>query len=123
MQSLKEILVVDDEAGIRFLLADALSDVGFKVTLARDGQESLEKMENRRFDLLVTDIEMPRVDGIELLRRMKKDGRQEKVIVMTGKSGETGLVEAEVQPVFTRLRKPFPMRMFLEVVTSALTRA
>jgi len=122
MARAKKILVADDEAGIRNLLFDALSSEGFNVSLAKDGQDSLDQMENRRFDLLITDINMPCVDGIELLKRMKKAGRKERVIIMTGNQVNHELLEGDIPPVFTQLNKPFPMNILLEVVLSALSR-
>ncbi len=117
----KEIMVVDDEAGIRRLLFDVLSNEGFKVSLAKDGQDSLNQMKNRRFDLLITDINMPRVDGIELLKKMKRAGRKERVIIMTGRSSmDHKHLGKEIPPVFTKLYKPFHMNNFLEVVFLAL---
>ena len=116
-------MVVDDEAGIRSLLFDALSSEGFNVTLAKDGIESLNQMKNRRFDLLITDINMPRLDGIGLLKRMKKAGRKEKVIIMTGNSENHSRLGQDIPPVFTLLYKPFPIHSFLEVVESALMKS
>ena len=88
MAALKEILVADDEAGIRALLFDVLSKEGFRVTLAKDGKETLDQMKKRRFDLIITDIDMPRLDGIDLLKKMKEKGRREKVIIMSGMGPE-----------------------------------
>ena len=120
MARLKKILVVDDEAGIRNLLFDVLSDQGFNVALAKNGQESLEQMENCRFDLIITDISMPRVNGIELLRRMKEAGRKERIIIMTGKPLSERVLDGDIPPVITQLRKPFHITNFLDVVSSAL---
>ncbi|MBW1861425.1 MAG: response regulator [Deltaproteobacteria bacterium] len=122
MAKLKKILVVDDEVGIRKLLFDALSSEGFTVTLAKDGQDSLDQMQNRRFDLLITDINMPRLDGIGLLKKMKATGRKEKVIVMTGNTANRSLIVGDMPPVFTLLEKPFQINNFLDVVASAFTR-
>ena len=122
MTRLKKILVVDDEVGIRNLLFDALSSEGFKVTLAKDGMDSLAQLRKRRFDLLITDINMPRLDGIELLRKMKEAGRKERVIIMTGKPVDRSLLVEGIPPVFTQLEKPFHMNNFLAAVTSALAR-
>ena len=119
MAKLRKILVVDDDAGIRNNLSDVLSDRGFKVTVARDGEESLKQMKTRRFDLLITDINMPRMDGLELLRRMKKAGRKERIIVMTGKPAGYKNRKGDIPPVFSQLRKPFRMKKFLDVVASA----
>ena len=107
MARFKKIMVVDDEPGIRNLLSDALAGEGFMVTLAKDGQDSLKQMRNRRFDLLITDINMPRLDGIGLLRKMKRAGRKEKVIIMTGEPLDHLSIEKEIPPVLTQLKKPF----------------
>ena len=116
----KKIMVVDDEVGIRELLFDVLSKEGFAVTLAKDGQDSLQQMRRRRFDLVITDIDMPRVNGIELLRRMKRAGRKEKIIIMSGNTLNQEDIKREILPVITQLDKPFQMDRMLEAVSSAL---
>ncbi len=116
----KEIMVVDDEAGIRNLLSEALAEEGFSVTLARDGEDSLNQMKNRKFDLLITDINMPCINGLELLRLMKKAKRREKVILMSGNPIDSSKLGRGTQPVFDRLQKPFRMNHLLRVVSSAL---
>jgi len=121
MSKIKKIMVVDDEAGIRNLLFEVLTEEGYQVTLAKDGQESLDKMKKQRFDLLITDINMPRVDGIELLKRMKQKGRKEKVIIMTGKFYDHSLEEEACPPVFIQLHKPFRVNQFVKIVCSALS--
>jgi two-component system, NtrC family, response regulator HydG len=121
MNGLKEILVADDEAGIRNALFDLLSDKGFSVTLAEDGVESLDQMKNRHFDLLITDVRMPRLTGLEVLKKMKEEGRTEQVIVMTGDPIRHSELGKDLQPVFTLLQKPFRLGSFLDVVSSALS--
>jgi DNA-binding NtrC family response regulator len=115
----KKILVVDDEQGIRFLLSEVLLNQGFEVSLARDGQESLDILEEDHFDLVVTDINMPRLDGVAMLKRMKMTGRTEKVIVMTGDPSDRRLLDKEIPPIVTRLLKPFGLENFLNVVIAA----
>ena len=112
MTRLKNILVVDDEVGIRNLLFDVLSNEGFNVTLAKDGNESLKEMRKNRFDLLITDINMPKLDGIALLKKMKKAGRREKVILMTGRPVNRATFEGHLQPIFDMLEKPFHIHNF-----------
>ncbi|MBC8419608.1 MAG: response regulator [Desulfobacterales bacterium] len=119
MERAKKILVVDDEEGIRFLLSEVLLNQGFEVSLARDGQESLDKLEEDHFDLVVTDINMPRLDGVAMLKRMKMTGRTEKVIVMTGDPSNRRLLDKEIPPIVTRLLKPFGLENFLNVVIAA----
>lgn len=120
MAALKEILVADDELGIRTLLFDVLSKEGFRVTLAKDGKETLDQMKKHRFDLLITDIDMPRLDGIGLLKKMKEKGRRETVIIMSGKGPERIITAKNIVPIYRMLEKPFPMNRFLEIVTAAL---
>jgi len=81
MKESKKVLIVEDEIGIRILLSDLLSSKGFEVSMARDGKESLDKLVDGSFDLVVTDIHMPRLDGIEMLKWMKKEGRKEKLLL------------------------------------------
>ncbi len=120
MAGSKKILVVDNEIGIRYLLSDVLSDEGFQVSLARDGQESLEKLEKCNFDLVITDIDMPRIDGIEMLKRMSQNRRNEKVIIMTGGSLEINVPDNYMDHVVTKLQKPVWVGDFLDVVSAAV---
>ncbi|MCP4680720.1 MAG: response regulator [Desulfobacterales bacterium] len=122
MTGSKKILVVDNEIGIRYLLSDILSGEGFQVSLARDGQESLDKLEKCDFDLVITDIDMPRLDGIEMLKRMNQDRRNEKVIIMTGGSLEINLSDNYMDHVVTKLQKPVWVDDFLDVVSAAVDR-
>lgn len=116
----KEIMVVDDEAGIRALLSDALIQEGYNVTLAVNGMDSLRQLGKRHFDLLITDINMPKLNGLELIRMMKKRGRREKVILISGEQVDNALINKESMPVFAQLKKPFRMDDLLDTVISAL---
>lgn len=120
MNELKEILVADDEVRIRDMLFDVLSNRGFHVTLAKDGVDSLERMKNCQFDLLITDVSMPGLTGLEVLKKMKEEGRTEQVIVMTGDPIRRSELGKDLQPVVSLFQKPFPLRSLLEVVSSAL---
>jgi len=114
-----KIMVVDDEAGLRDTLSETLSGKGFDVTSAKDGMESLRYMRTTKYDLIVTDINMPHLNGIELLKKMKKAGRKEKVVVMTGSAVELSDFN-EMPLVYFQLQKPFKMDDFLHVVSSVL---
>lgn len=119
MGKAKKILVVDDEQGIRFLLLDVLSNEGFDVSLAKDGQESLDILEENDFDLVITDINMPGMDGISMLKTMKKAGRKEKVILMSASPLDESLFGHEMPVVLRQLLKPFRLDDFLGVVIDA----
>jgi len=116
-----KILVVDDERNIRLLLSEVLSHEGFEVTEAKDGQESLEKMEKHDFDLVITDVNMPRLDGIAMLHRMEKAGRKEKVIIMSANPSQQMFLHKSMNRVITQLCKPFNIANFLNLVIAATT--
>ena len=120
MPTAKKILVVDDERGLRYLLSDVLTSEGFEVRMAKDGQESLDQLRGRRFDLVITDIQMPRLDGIEMLKVMKKRGRKEKVIIMTGNLTDRRLSGTDMPQVMSHLQKPIQIDAFLEAVVAAM---
>jgi DNA-binding NtrC family response regulator len=120
MTASRKILLVDNERGIRNLLSEVLSDEGFDVSVAKDGLESLDKLERSDFDLVITDINMPRLDGISMLKIMEKAGRKEKVIIMTSTTLDRGVINKDLPRVVTRLEKPFKINNFLDVVTAAM---
>ena len=80
----KYILLVDDEAGIRKVLGIALSDMGYRVRTATNGVEALRIFKDEQPPIVLTDIKMPEMDGIELLRRLKKVNPDTEVIMVTG---------------------------------------
>jgi CheY-like chemotaxis protein len=78
---MKKILIVDDEEGIRFLYKEELEEEGFKVELANNGKEALEKLPLFRPDLVTLDIKMPVMDGIEALKRIREVDRQLPIVL------------------------------------------
>jgi DNA-binding response OmpR family regulator len=79
----KRILVVDDEEGIRFLYQEEFEEEGYEVTLASSGEEALEKLSDDGIDLVLLDIKMPGMDGVEVLRRVKEKSKDVPVILST----------------------------------------
>lgn len=77
------ILVVDDEESIRLLLQEELNDLGYRVLLAADAHEALERLEGEIPDLITIDIKMPGMDGIELLRHIRMTHRDLPVVLYT----------------------------------------
>ncbi|MGW8256164.1 MAG: sigma-54-dependent transcriptional regulator [Thermoguttaceae bacterium] len=103
-----KILIADDEKMKRVTLAQDLVAQGHDVVTACDGAEALEKLAAGGFDVVVTDLKMPKVDGIELLKRIKQDGiAQAEVIVMTAYGSIPLAVEAGKLGAFDFLTKPF----------------
>lgn len=79
----KKILVVDDEEGLRLLYKEELEEEGAEVSLAASGMEALEKLEKDSVDLVLLDIKMPGMDGVEVLRRVKEKWKDLPVILCT----------------------------------------
>ena len=92
----KSILLVDDEPGIRKVLGITLSDMGYRVITAQNGLEALSKFEDEKPPIVLTDIKMPEMDGIELLRRVKLKRPDTEVIMITG-HGDMGLAIKSVK--------------------------
>ncbi len=102
------ILVVDDEKIKRITLADDLATQGHEVVMAGDGEEALEKLSQGRFDVVVTDLKMPKLDGIELLKRIKQGPLADmEVIMMTAYGSIPVAVEAVKLGAFDFVTKPF----------------
>jgi DNA-binding NtrC family response regulator len=103
-----KILIVDDEKIKRITLADDLTAQGHDVVTAADGEEALEKLAAGPFDVVVTDLKMPRLDGIELLKRIKEGPLSAmEVIMMTAYGSIPVAVEAVKLGAFDFLTKPF----------------
>lgn len=101
------VLVVDDQPGIRRLLTEVLNDNGFSVATAVNGYEGIQKAAELNPGVILIDMKMPGMDGIEALRELKKQGQSQKAIVMTA-YGELDLVnEAKDIGAYAYITKPF----------------
>ncbi len=100
------ILVADDEEGIRSFLAEALEDDGHSVTQAHDGLAAVSELARRNYDVLVTDLKMPRMDGMTLLRRVKAEQPELEVVVLTAYGTVDSAVQAMKIGAFDYLQKP-----------------
>jgi CheY-like chemotaxis protein len=86
MEEKKTILVVDDDENQRFLCQEVLTDEGYTVLVAKDGKEALRKVEQKRPDLVILDIVMPEMDGMEAMTRILRKHRKIPVILNTSYS-------------------------------------
>jgi len=119
------ILLVDDNPIVSQVIIDILSLDGYGVDTAPNGIAALEKMEGRRYDLVLTDLHMPEMDGAGLYRELAKRQTRprQKIIFLTGSAGTSEthrLVQDTGLPV---LRKPFNLVELLELVQKALVAA
>ncbi len=102
------ILVADDEKMKRVTLAQDLADQGHEVVTAADGLEALERLKAERFDVVITDLKMPKLDGIELLKQIKRDPTVDtEVIIMTAYGSIPLAVEAGKLGAYDFVTKPF----------------
>jgi two-component system response regulator FlrC len=100
------ILVADDEAGLREFIADVLEGAGHVVAMAADGEAAAGLVARESYDLLVTDLRMPRMDGLSLLRRVRAEQPEIEVIVLTAYGSVDTAVEAMKLGAFDYLEKP-----------------
>lgn len=107
MKEYVKILVVEDEAMMRNLLLKILESEGYKVILASSAHEALEKLEQEKFDLMLSDVKMPGMNGFELLEKAKSKWDDMAVIVMTGYGDAYTIKEALLKGADEYLSKPF----------------
>jgi excisionase family DNA binding protein len=114
------ILVVDDEAAIRDLLSKTLALAEYDVDLAPDGRTALERLRLIPYDLLITDLKMPGIDGLSVVREARRLKADIPVIIITGFSTEASAIEAVNLGVSGYLTKPFRVPRVLAAAAKAL---
>lgn len=113
-----EILIADDDPGIRALLGDILTERGHRVTQAADGRQGLALCDGQDFDLAVVDIFMPNVDGLEMIRALKRTKPALPILAMTGvlHALDWSISAAEDFGAVIALEKPFSLPDFVGIV-------
>lgn len=117
---MEKILVVDDEQGLRDVLSIMLKRAGYAVTIAMDGEEAIELLNKEIFDLVITDLKMPKVDGMEVLRAVKSTSPETVVLIITAFASADSAVEAMKQGAYDYLTKPFQVDEVQLIVRNAL---
>jgi len=115
------ILLVDDEQAVQTLLTYPLRKEGYEVVPALDGQQALDRFAEQRFDLVVLDIMLPKLDGIEVCRRLRTRS-QVPIIMLTAKGDEIDKVVGLEVGADDYITKPFSVREFRSRVKAALRR-
>lgn len=114
------ILVVDDEASIREMLSKTLTLAEYDVDVAPDGRAAIERLRLMPYDLLITDLKMPGMDGLAVIREARRYRPDLPVIIITGYSTEASAIEAINLGVSGYLTKPFRVPRVLAVAAKAL---
>ena len=117
---MSKILVVDDDKATRHMLRGILTNAGLSTAVAKDGVEALKTLAADRFDLLLLDVWMPRMNGLELLAKLRATEARPRVIVMTSDDAPETLLKAVREQAIRYVNKPVEARQLVETVREAL---
>ena len=117
------ILLVEDESTLAMIIKDTLEGQGFRIRLAKDGEEGLQCFFREKPDVLVADVMMPRMDGFEMVRRLRKTDKRTPVLFLTARSAINDVVEGFELGANDYLKKPFGMQELIVRIKALLGRA
>ncbi|MDP6353712.1 MAG: response regulator [Planctomycetota bacterium] len=117
---MSRILLVDDEKAVKWAVQEALKDVGYDVETANSGEEGRMKAQEERFDLIVSDLRMPGISGIEMLKDLKKDQPELRAIICSAYGSMESVVEAMRLGVNDFMVKPFKIAVLMKAITDIL---
>lgn len=118
----KCILVVDDSETVRQVLQMTLVNAGFDVVAAEDGVDALNKLSDAQVDMLITDLNMPNMDGLELIKKVREEGahRFTPIVMLTTESSEAKKLAGREAGASGWIVKPFKPEQLLKVVKMVL---
>ena len=122
-EELIDVLLVEDEATLAMIIKDTLEGQGFRIRLAKDGEEGLRLFFQEKPDVLVADVMMPRMDGFEMVHRIRQRDRQTPVLFLTARSAINDVVEGFELGANDYLKKPFGMQELIVRIKALLGRA
>lgn len=111
----KKVLVVDDSATMRDMVAFTLGDEGWEVTKAEDGLVAVEILKDQTFDLIITDLYMPNLDGIGLAKHVRQNGFKTPILCLTGDNSDDFKDDIRAAGATGWLRKPFDPDKLIKV--------
>lgn len=117
---MSSVLVVEDERAVRHLVEKILQSAGFTVVAAADGQQALQELERGSFDLVLTDVWMPKMNGLELLARLRSQPGAPRVVVMTADDTPETLLRVVREQAHQYISKPFEAQELVELLNSVL---
>jgi two-component system, NtrC family, nitrogen regulation response regulator NtrX len=117
---MSQILIIDDEKAIRNTLAEILSYEGYKIDDAENGEEGLKKLKEKNYDVVLCDIKMPKVDGLEFLEKAKEINADIPVIMISGHGNIDTAVEAVKKGAFDYVAKPPDLNRLLITIRNAM---
>ena len=122
MDEQKTVLIIDDDLAMQTVLEIALRDAGYRVVLASDGQEGISKLATLNPDLVISDIMMPQMDGVETFQRIKDQLQEDgiPILIMTALSRKPWFADLEAEGAVI-LQKPFEIDRVLRLVQDMLS--
>jgi DNA-binding NtrC family response regulator len=117
------VLVVDDEIEMAMVIADELGDHGYRSLALGSGSEAIRRLRAEHFDALVTDLQMPEVDGLALVHESRALDPSRPVIVMTGYAALQTALEAARQGAYHYITKPFSIATLIHLLDASLGRS
>src|SRR5215471_18452956 len=117
-----DILIIDDEKAIRKTLSEILSFEGYKIDEASDGEEGLKKFKDRSYDVVLCDIKMPKIDGIEFLQKAGEGNPDVPIIMISGHGNIETAVEAVKKGAYDYISKPPDLNRLLITIRNAMDR-
>lgn len=120
MKPYSEILVVDDDPSNREAISLLLTSTGYQIQSAASGEEALDLLQKNSFDVILTDLFLPGISGIDILKKVKEDAPSSSVILITGKASAETAVEAMKSGAFDYLTKPLHFERLKVVIAKAL---
>ena len=118
-----DVLLVEDEETLALIIKDTLEGQGFAIRLAENGEEGIEKFFGQKPDVVVADVMMPRMDGFEMVRRIRRQDKQTPVLFLTARSATNDVVEGFELGGNDYLKKPFGMQELIVRIKALLGRA
>lgn len=122
-EAIIDVLLVEDEETLALIIKDTLEGQGFFIRLAKDGEEGLRQFFEEKPDVLVADVMMPRMDGFEMVRRIRRQDKQTPVLFLTARSATNDVVEGFELGGNDYLKKPFGMQELIVRIKALLGRA
>lgn len=119
---MKKILIVEDEPTMRLGLKDNLEFEGYEIELAEDGEKGLSKILSSNFDLIILDVMMPKISGLDVCKKIRADGNETPVIFLTAKGEELDKVLGLEFGADDYITKPFSVRELLSRIKAILRR-
>jgi CheY-like chemotaxis protein/anti-sigma regulatory factor (Ser/Thr protein kinase) len=116
------ILIVDDDPDIHALLLSSLKETGYRTVCVSNGQEALARLQSEHYDLVLSDVLMPGLDGLELLHYIQKQCPSTPVVVMTAQNTPENLIRSIRERAYAYFSKPFSPEAVVEMVNAALER-